>query len=83
MPPPEPEETQPPLTEKQPLAMSMPPAAEKVEVEVWRLATPWMENMVPGLVVPIPRFPVSDSLAASVRMPDLRVENIKSPFALP
>ena len=36
---------------------------------------------MPGVVVPIPRFPVSANLPASVKSPDLKVENIKSPFA--
>ena len=39
-----------------------------------------IERAVPGVVVPIPRLPVSANLPASVRSPDLKVENSKSPF---
>jgi len=44
------------------------------------LATPCIERAVPGVVVPIPRLPVSANLPASVRSPDLKVEKSKSPF---
>lgn len=60
---------------------------EKVEVEtglkLMYEAPDWIEKAVPGEVVPIPRFPASLNLPASVRRPDLNVEKIKSPFALP
>ena len=39
-----------------------------------------IESRVPGVVVPIPRFPVSANLPASVKSPDLKVEKSKSPF---
>src|SRR3989344_898092 len=57
---------------------------ENVEVETGlkliNEAPDCIERAVPGEVVPIPKFPVFANLPASVRSPDLKVENSKSPF---
>ena len=39
---------------------------------------PWTERLVEGVAVAIPKNPVSSILAASVRMPDLKVEKMRS-----
>lgn len=39
-----------------------------------------MEKMLPGLVVPTPKLPLSKILAASVKSPALKVEKIRSDF---
>lgn len=75
--------TQVPSMAKQPSWILSPPVAEKVEVAVCKLAIPCIESIEPGEVVPIPNLPVSDSLAASVKSPDLKVENRRSPFPVP
>ena len=73
----------PSIIRKHPPVSAMP--LEKVEVEAGvRLineAPDWSESRVPGEVVPTPRLPVSMNLPASVSIPDLRVEKIRS--ALP
>lgn len=70
-------------TAKHPAVMLMPPEPWKVEVAALKFAMPWRESRVPGLVVPMPTFPVSDILIASARMPDRKVEKMRSPFPVP
>ncbi|MDP3784729.1 MAG: hypothetical protein Q8R12_01475, partial [bacterium] len=69
--------------EKHPVRTSMPdPKVEVADGEMLIVLAPVFPkaSRVPGLVVPMPKLPVSNILAASVKSPDLKLEKIKSDF---
>lgn len=78
-PEPPPAFTHVPFTAKQPPEILIPPLPYSVEVAVVKFATPCIESMDPGVVVPIPSDPPIYAVPVVVAFPEI----VRPPSAVP